>query len=169
MASGKLSPRQKMINMMYLVLTALLALNVSKEIINAFVTVNESLVVSRDNIDSKNKVTYMAFDRAYENDKKKYEQAYASSKEIQKGAGDLSTYIENLKADMVAQVEGLDKGEAVPELREMGKKDDYDIPTYIMCGDKNDGTGAKATELKKKMEEFKALMIKHIEKPEDKA
>ena len=36
MASGKLSPRQKMINMMYLVLTALLALNVSKEVLDAF-------------------------------------------------------------------------------------------------------------------------------------
>ena len=36
-------PRQKMINMMYLVLTALLALNVSSEILNAFKTVNRSL------------------------------------------------------------------------------------------------------------------------------
>ena len=36
MASGSLSPRQKMINMMYLVLTALLALNVSKEVLNSF-------------------------------------------------------------------------------------------------------------------------------------
>ena len=36
-------PRQKMINMMYLVLTALLALNVSAEILNAFKTVNTSL------------------------------------------------------------------------------------------------------------------------------
>ena len=36
-------PRQKMINIMYLVLTALLALNVSSEILNAFKTVNNSL------------------------------------------------------------------------------------------------------------------------------
>src|SRR5215510_14855708 len=115
MAQGKLSPRQRMINMMYLVLTALLALNVSKEIINAFVTVNESLVVSRDNIDNKNKVTYMAFDRALENDAKKYGQAYAYSNEIKKAAADLSAYIETLKTDMVFQVEGLDKGEKVPE------------------------------------------------------
>ena len=46
-----------MINMMYLVLTALLALNVSKEIINAFVTVDESLAISKTNIDDKNKKT----------------------------------------------------------------------------------------------------------------
>src|SRR5437868_15479934 len=97
MAQGKLSPRQKMINMMYLVLTALLALNVSKEIINAFVTVNESLVVSRDNIDSKNKITYMPFQKAKENEEKKYGQAYAHSQQIQKGASDLTNDIAALK------------------------------------------------------------------------
>ena len=60
MAGGKLTPRQRMINMMYLVLTALLALNISKEIINAFVTVDESLSISKANIDDKNKKTYAA-------------------------------------------------------------------------------------------------------------
>ena len=62
MAGGKLSPRQKMINMMYLVLTALLALNVTKEVINAFVTINESVVLSNENIDKKNQNTYAAFE-----------------------------------------------------------------------------------------------------------
>ncbi|MCO5260863.1 MAG: hypothetical protein M9916_12020 [Crocinitomicaceae bacterium] len=43
MAGGKETPRQKMIGMMYLVLTALLALNVSKSIIDAFVTIEENI------------------------------------------------------------------------------------------------------------------------------
>jgi hypothetical protein len=46
-------PRQKMINMMYLVLTALLALNVSSEILNAFKTVNNSINASNAMIDEK--------------------------------------------------------------------------------------------------------------------
>ena len=50
-------PRQKMINMMYLVLTALLALNVSSEILNAFVTVNGSIIKSSEVIADKNKLT----------------------------------------------------------------------------------------------------------------
>jgi len=54
-------PRQKMINMMYLVLTALLALNVSSEILNAFVTVNNSITKSNEVIADKNKVTYQSF------------------------------------------------------------------------------------------------------------
>ena len=43
MAGNKLPPRQKMIGMMYLVLTALLAMNVSKDILDAFIIVNDGL------------------------------------------------------------------------------------------------------------------------------
>ncbi len=48
MAGGKMSPRQKMINMMYLVLLALLAMNVSAEILNAFETIEKKLKASGD-------------------------------------------------------------------------------------------------------------------------
>src|SRR5687767_10258898 len=54
-------PRQKMINMMYLVLTAMLALNVSSEILNAFVTVNNSITKSNGVISDKNKMAYESF------------------------------------------------------------------------------------------------------------
>ena len=54
MAGGKLSPRQKMINMMYLVLTALLALNVSKEVLNSFFEVNLGIVKTTEGIHKKN-------------------------------------------------------------------------------------------------------------------
>ena len=57
-------PRQKMINMMYLVLTALLAINVSAEILNAFKTVDHSITRSNDLIQSKSKLQLAAFDKA---------------------------------------------------------------------------------------------------------
>jgi hypothetical protein len=60
MAGGKTTPRQKMINMMYLVLTALLALNVSKEIIKAFNLIENSLNTSTSNIKAKNEMTLKA-------------------------------------------------------------------------------------------------------------
>ena len=47
-------PRQKMINIMYLVLTALLALNVSSEILNAFKTIEQSLTNANVIIQKKN-------------------------------------------------------------------------------------------------------------------
>jgi len=54
MSGGKETPRQKMIGMMYLVLLALLAMNVSKEIINAFVTLNNKMEKSLDQVESAN-------------------------------------------------------------------------------------------------------------------
>ena len=50
MAGGRETPRQKMIGMMYLLLTAMLALNVSKEIINAFVTQDNQMLVNNNNL-----------------------------------------------------------------------------------------------------------------------
>ena len=63
MSGGKETPRQKMIGMMYLVLTALLALNVSKEILNAFVIIEEGLNTTNTNFDSKNGILYSKFAR----------------------------------------------------------------------------------------------------------
>ena len=64
MAKGNLSPRQRMINMMYLVLTALLALNVSKEVLNSFFEVNKGIERTTTNFNSKNGDTYSAFTNA---------------------------------------------------------------------------------------------------------
>ena len=63
MAGGKETPRQKMIGMMYLVLTALLALNVSKEIIAAFVTINDKLDMSGEIVSQSTADTYFEFEK----------------------------------------------------------------------------------------------------------
>jgi len=64
MASGKLSPRQKMINMMYLVLIALLALNISNEILKAFHLMEVSFSKASQALTDKNKVIMDAFKAA---------------------------------------------------------------------------------------------------------
>ena len=53
MGGGKETPRQKMVGLMYLVLMALLAMNVSKEIINAFVTLNNKLESSIEQVQTQ--------------------------------------------------------------------------------------------------------------------
>ena len=50
MAGGKETPRQKMIGMMYLVLTALLALNVSKQVLEAFAAIEDNTQISNENL-----------------------------------------------------------------------------------------------------------------------
>ena len=65
MSQPRLSPRQKMINMMYLVLTALLALNVSQETLDVIAKVDKSLNQTIENFVSQNNLTYADFDQAY--------------------------------------------------------------------------------------------------------
>ena len=62
MGGGKETPRQKMIGMMYLVLTALLAMNVSKQILQGYLSVNESLVISGKNLEENNGRVTKAFE-----------------------------------------------------------------------------------------------------------
>lgn len=98
-------PRQKMINMMYLVLTALLALNVSSEILNAFVTVNGSITKSNQVITDKNKLTYESFAEKLK-DPQTHDQAAnwaPKAEEAKKLSGELFDYIEGLKADLTKE------------------------------------------------------------------
>ena len=64
-------PRQKMINIMYLVLTALLALNVSAEILNAFKTVDRSLMTASGIAEQKNVDIFKSFQKKIEDPKTK--------------------------------------------------------------------------------------------------
>mgnify|MGYP001358469035 FL=1 len=89
MASGKLTPRQKMINMMYLVLTALLALNVSKEIINAFITIDEGITASNLNVIKKNQQVMDAFATAAQADAVKAKPYQEKANQVHKASDDL--------------------------------------------------------------------------------
>src|SRR5580704_9368293 len=86
MAGGKLTARQKMINMMYLVLMALLALNVSKEVLNAFHLVNEGLQSSNGSLQKKNDGIYAAFEKEMDKDKNKAQQYYDKAQKAKKWA-----------------------------------------------------------------------------------
>ncbi|MDA9808439.1 hypothetical protein N9B89_03550 [Flavobacteriales bacterium] len=101
MAGGKMSPRQKMINMMYLVLTALLALNVSKEVLNSFFEVNLGIERSTTNFNAKNGDTYAAFDAAAELNKVKAGAFRDQAYEVKAKADELVEFIQEMKYNLV--------------------------------------------------------------------
>src|SRR6185295_11450394 len=107
MAGGKETPRQKMIGMMYLVLTALLALNVSKEILNAFVIVEAGLNTTNTVFDGKNKVLYDKFEKSMKDDKAKAEPFYKKAKEVQAKATELTKMVDDIRSDLYLQVQKL--------------------------------------------------------------
>ena len=105
MAGGKLSPRQKMINMMYLVLTALLALNVSKEVLNSFFEVNLGIERSTTNFNAKNGDTYAAFDAAAELNSVKAGSFRDQAYEVKANADELVEFIQEMKYKLVLEAD----------------------------------------------------------------
>jgi len=163
MSGGKQSPRQKMIGMMYLVLTALLALNISKEIINAFITIDDGLKLTNANFDKKNEMTYMAFAKAYDLDKVKAKVPYENAMKAKKLSADLCTYITGVRGKMVGLSAGFDASSKVGDtlrLTLLEKPDDYDNPTNFMIGsDPADVTG-EAKKLKETLIKYYANLEK---------
>ncbi|MAW21293.1 MAG: hypothetical protein CMD16_02715 [Flavobacteriales bacterium] len=106
MAGGNLSPRQRMINMMYLVLTALLALNVSKEVLQSFFEVNKGIERTTNNFNLKNSETYSAFDNAAENNPIKYQEVRDQAYSVKNKVDGIILYIQEMKYDLVSAVDG---------------------------------------------------------------
>ena len=101
-------PRQKMINMMYLVLTALLALNVSSEILNAFKTVNKSLENTNSTV-NKSTETIMASLKQKTTDPTSATKAqiwYPKAQQVQNLSKTVFTYVQGLK-DQIFRESGL--------------------------------------------------------------
>lgn len=137
-----------MIGMMYLVLTALLALNVSKEILNSFILINDSLLVTNANFTGKNQSQYDAFGVALANDEKKVRPYYTQAFQVKGSADSLYNHIEALKQYLIMKTDKLDSTQisslrqagdldsvaSIFSLRNVNSKDNYDIPTNIMIG-----------------------------------
>jgi gliding motility-associated protein GldM len=95
-------PRQKMINLMYLVLAALLALNVSAEILIAFKTVNNSLDTSNQMIDQKNQTIFKSFQVKLNQADTKDKAAiwWPKAQKAKELADNMYNYIETLKEEL---------------------------------------------------------------------
>lgn len=106
MSGAKETPRQKMIGMMYLVLTALLALNISKEVLDGFVKVENSLLQTQSTLSSKISDTYSALEGKYSSNQVKVGPFYDQAQAIVKKSDDLVRYITELKARCLSTSSG---------------------------------------------------------------
>ena len=177
MAGAKETPRQKMIGMMYLVLTALLALNISKEILNGFVKVEKGLRKTDQTIQSKSKETMLEFEAKYLQDQQKVKPYYDAAKDIDQKANALYDHITQLKANILAVASGerevvesggdlskyiaqdkLSRRDTVLSIAHFEKKDEYqEITSYLVGGEPGDPKSGEFTakELREKLEGFK--------------
>lgn len=156
MAGGKETARQKMINIMYLVLLAMLALNVSDTILNAFKNINDSLETSKNNVNNSVSQLFTAFENTkLKEEPQRAKPLYEKAKQAQKVAADLNTYIDGIKKEFVSQGQGYD--ELTGDLVERAN---LDIAPGLMINQK------KGAELKKKINETREKLISLLD-PKD--
>lgn len=140
-------PRQQMINMMYLVLTALLALNVSAEVLNSFRLIDDGIKATNQSLVSKNAALMGEFENKYANNPVKTEPFIKEARRVQTLSQEFYSYIEGLKADIIAESGGLDDDGGLK-----GKKD-VDVGTRLLVDQK------KGYELQQKVNELRSQLL----------
>ena len=147
-----------MIGMMYLVLTAMLALNVSTNVLDAFEKVDKSLHVTLENTEEQNAMQYRRFERAYAENPTKVGQLYIQADSLRKASDELFYYIQGFKVDVAHLVDG-DAFDSTA--RTIINKSDFDKPgQYAMVEwDKEDPTKHNGQVLREKIDKYKATLM----------
>jgi len=165
MAGYKETPRQKMIAMMYLVLTALLALNVSKQILDAFVLVNESMETTNSNFSKKLDNTYQKFKIQYQLNPNKVGPYWEKAQTALILSTSMTNYIDSIRALVVQKTEGLKTFKEGKDLslKDSHRKDNFNVPTYYFVGSSVDGSQGEAKILRAKIEDYKKKLLDLID------
>ena len=175
MGHGKETPRQKMIGMMYLVLTAMLALNVSAEVLDAFRLVNEGIKNTTEIFSEKNESIYKDFEEEVAKNEQKAGKWKEKAFDVKEQADELYNYIQNLKVTIVKQNQGknIEENEALSEKNGKIRVDQAKVTgenktsktTSFLIGNESNG---KAYELKEKINKYRENLLEMISKEDKK-
>ena len=153
MAKKKITPRQKMINLMYVVLMAMLAMNVSSDVLKGFTLVDESLNRSKDNSNVQNEAIYKALDDAMKQNPEKTREWYNKAQKVRALSDSLYNFSENLKIRIVKEADG-DDG----DIHNISSRDNLEAATHVMLAP---GSG-QGEALKKSIDNFRESILKMI-------
>jgi gliding motility-associated protein GldM len=166
MAHGKETPRQKMIGMMYLVLTALLALNVSTSVLDAFKIIDEGLSKTQNTLYSKIQEVYGRFDQQYTLNPAKVGDWRDKAYLVKARADSLCQHIQDLKLLVLREAEKRNYDAIVDKNGELHRDEvkavtDYDTPNRIMIGNELTAN-SEARKLKNEIENYKAFLLEFV-------
>ena len=141
MAGGKLTPRQKMINLMYLVFIAMLALNMSKEVLSAFGILNNKIVESNTLTDNRNESSFQQLAQKATDQPGQYGDKKIKVEKIRALSKEFSDYLDNIKntvtKNFVREEDGslpyeqMDKGDLIDNLFFKGDKVSKEGQEYL--------------------------------------
>lgn len=180
MSGAKETPRQKMIGMMYLVYTALLAMNVSKDILDAFDTVNTGVQETNITLMQQISQRYASFEEQYALDSEKVGPYWEQAQDLRTKSTEIINFVEALKWDLVSKIEETNYEKATDEgllknrdtlqydgrllyninTSKIKSRDNYNKPTAYMMGDpEGPGNGGKAYELSERIREYRRMIV----------
>jgi len=151
MASGKISPRQKMINMMYLVLTAMLALNVSKDILRVLAKLDLGMNATVSTVERGTATMYQAI-QAQVSENPRAIPVNERAKEVQKQSEEVFAMIKTAKEEMITLTGGIDE-----DGRYKGA-DNRDIAENYLVNDKSIGGKGMAKEIKERLIAYRTFL-----------
>ena len=149
MAGGKLTPRQKMVNLMYLVFVAMLAMNMSKEVLSAFGILNDKITESNGIAEARNQSAFDQLAQKAQDQPKQYGDKKAKVDKIRLLCKEFYSYVEGLKTKFTKDVERKEDGSLNFEAMDKGDE----IDEYWFSGDR---PSAKGTEFLNKFSTFAA-------------
>lgn len=154
-----------MIAMMYLVLTALLALNVSKQILDAFVVVNESMEKTNANFGTKLESTYSKFKVQYQLNPNKVGPYFEKAQQAERLSNEMIRYVDSLKWSVIMATERLETLEEAKNLNlsQARRRDNFDLPTNYFIGGSHDGSTGRAKDLRDRIEKYKKDMLSLVD------
>ncbi|HRS67620.1 MAG TPA: gliding motility protein GldM [Paludibacteraceae bacterium] len=146
------TPRQKMIGMMYLVLTAMLALNVSADILNGFIMVDSSLLTNIETRMQVNDALFGDLEYLYEQNPEKVGEWLEKAKLVRAKSDSIIHFIRTSKRDLMQLADGVEISVNTVNNHKLQKKDNIDIAgQYFQLN----GTKARALEFKTRLEDYR--------------
>ncbi len=148
-----LNPRQKMINLMYVVLMAMLALNISTEVLNGFTIVEESLQRTTSNSTKRNDAIYHEFQEELKNSPRKVQGNFLKATHARRISDSLFNFVDSLKWAIVKEADG-PKG----DINKLENKDDLEAASHVMLAP----ITGKGQALKKAIDNYREKILSMI-------
>jgi len=143
----KVSPRQKMINLMYVLLMAMLAMNVSSDVLNGFTLVDESLTRSTENAGVQNNTLYSSLGEMMAKNPEKVREWYERANSVKEKSDSLYNFADDLKVRIAKEADGEDA-----DYRNLENREDLEAATFIML------TGNEGARLYKAINSYRDFM-----------
>lgn len=154
---ARMSPRQRMINLMYIVLTAMLALNVSSDVLNGFTQVQEGLHRTNANMTSKNEIQYKYLTELNEQNPAKVGPWFKKGTEVHERSARIYNEIEQLKLAIARQADG-----PTANPLKLVNQDDLEASGVVML----DPTSQRGKALRGKIDSFRDFVASNISDPD---